>query len=361
MKKAIPIKILVVFYLFYKALTATDIIKEAVFSGILRCVNIIIPSLFFMMVISGILIRSMILQRISPVFDKFSRFVFGMDGTVFIIFLLSMFAGYPVGASLITEHYRNGRISAKQAEIYLCVCYGAGPAFIYGVVSGSLWGSRAGNLVILSNVIANIFSALILRVIFSKKLKPSASSGSKARVRLDCADFMTSISSASESLFSLSAMIITFSVISALIKSGDLYKHLVRSEFAEEIVSSVMDITAVADFNIYSYHILPVISGLISFGGICVIMQIYSVTEYKFNMFLFIIVRVSAGLLSYFSAALLAEYFFADEKTAYTLSQAGQPYATESPASAIMLIFMMFITLVGYSDLSRYDKKNEKK
>jgi len=356
MKKNNVIKIFLILYLIYKAFTAASLINNAVSEGIARCINIVIPSLFFMMVVSDILIKSSLLCKISSLFNKISKFIFGMNGEIFLVYIMSMFMGYPIGARLLTDYYENNKISKIQAEIYLSVCYGAGPAFIFGILSASFYKDAAANIVIISTVSANIILAVIMRIIYSSELKNNELRSNRI-FNINISDFSESVSKASRSLLSLCSMIIIFSVFSALIKSERIYNNFINNEFIGGIISSILDISAIAQLNIYSYTFLPIISGLISFGGICVIMQIYTIVGQKFSIKKFVITRIIAGILSNVIATILCRIIITD-KTAVSVS-AGVNYeiSNNTTFSSIMLVFMMFITFVGYSNSSKNNRK----
>ena len=54
------------------------------------------------------------------------------------ILLLSLCGGYPVGAQCVTDAYKQGAISKKDAERLLGFCNNAGPSFIFGMVGAIL-------------------------------------------------------------------------------------------------------------------------------------------------------------------------------------------------------------------------------
>lgn len=88
----------------------------------------------------------------------------------FAVFLLSQFAGYPVGAGMLCTLVKQHCITKKDGEKLLCVCYGGGPAFFVGIVGKCPLPLR--------NLLADIFckypikcSSLYLTVSFSSSEK----------------------------------------------------------------------------------------------------------------------------------------------------------------------------------------------
>ena len=73
-------------------LTGTQAVSEAVYDAAMRCLTVVIPSLYGMLMVSGFLIRSGILCNAPEFLSRIGRFLFGMDGSVFPIFIFSLFA-----------------------------------------------------------------------------------------------------------------------------------------------------------------------------------------------------------------------------------------------------------------------------
>lgn len=343
------IKIFFLLFLIYQTFTSLTLIKNSVFNGTLRCLEIIIPSLYFMMTISGIIINSGIPDLIAPIFNKFSNIIFKMSGVVFTVFIFGMFAGYPIGAKMLYELYENKKISKFQAEIYLCVCYGAGPAFIFGCISGNLWGSKSGNIIILSNILSNITAAIILRLIYGKKIRFSYTSEySKNKILFDTQILCKSSYDAGKNLFILCTMILSFSAMSGIITQLPIYKEILTSLsndnycLTDQVIHCIFDVSAVAELNIYSISMLPIVSGLISFGGICVIMQIKSITHGKFKLKRFIFCRIFTALLSCVICFILIRPSI-DEQTVNTFNTVSSEPDFYSPVPSLMLVFMIFI------------------
>ena len=338
---------LAVIFMLYIAIGETETAKNAVYSGIMRCINIIIPSLYFMMCVSGIAIKSGIIERISPFFDKASKFFLGMCGEVFLIFLCSMLAGYPVGAKMLNELYVKGQINKRQAEVYLCVCYGAGSAFIFGCVSQC--GAKTGKLIIASNIIANVITAFFLGIIFRCH---SESERNHLENRIKGSMLISeSVSEAGKSMFILCTMIIFFSAVTSAIEP--FYSNFVESELKINIIKCLIDISAVTELNIYNYEFLPVVSGLVSFGGICVIMQIRAIMSAEIRIGMFILVRIVTGVLSSFICSIFTVIFIKSGETVNTNAEVCTAKTSASPVASVMLMIMMLVLFLEQEKLKK--------
>ncbi len=95
--------------------------------------------------------------------------LFGLSGAFAPVVLLSLVGGYPVGARAITDLYRGGQVSRKQAERAALFCVGSGPAFLISFVGSALYGSEEIGLILLcSQVLAVMLSGIALRMIGGK-------------------------------------------------------------------------------------------------------------------------------------------------------------------------------------------------
>lgn len=101
--------------------------------GVQLCIRTVIPSLFPFFVLSGIINSRLLGQPMGllrPV-SKLCRIPSGAES----LFLLGFLAGYPVGAQIITQAYKQGRLSKYTAKRMLGFCNNAGPAFLFGMLS----------------------------------------------------------------------------------------------------------------------------------------------------------------------------------------------------------------------------------
>ena len=96
---------------------AADAVKAGALCGVERCLTTVIPSLYAMMAVSGLLLQSGTVSAAGKLLHRAGRLLFGMDGDIFVIFLFSNIAGYPVGAKMLLAQYRAGRLTRREAEL----------------------------------------------------------------------------------------------------------------------------------------------------------------------------------------------------------------------------------------------------
>ena len=345
--KAAKTAILILLLLF--CVTDMAAVSQAVYSSVLRCINVVIPSLFAMMAISSIIVRSGITESLPRWFGRISR-----------LFSFGMFAGYPVGVKMLCELYSKGRISKRRAELLSGVCVGAGPAFIFGCLSSKFWNSeRIGMLIFISTISANIVMAIgvsfLLRRTDEKKPSTCRSVSITAEMLNDC------VIQSGRVMAEICLMIVGFAVFNAFLvrtgimaTSGKLVAKLlyIDSASGSTLIPALIDITNAGSVA-GGCQLLPCISGLVSFGGLCVFIQLRTLTAGKFSLKPFIIMRAAAALMSFVICHFLIPYFIfgeAVEVASVKVSEGG----ADSVISSIMLIIMVIMLMLEYGKNKRY-------
>ena len=119
--------------LFILAILNADLVVSGAYSGIELCVNVIIPSIF------PFLFLSMLLCNYWPNSDL--PFLHGICKLTGIpannqsILLLACIGGYPIGAQVVANAWKNRSITRTQAERLMGFCNNAGPSFVFGLMS----------------------------------------------------------------------------------------------------------------------------------------------------------------------------------------------------------------------------------
>lgn len=271
-------------------------IKEAVISAAEMCMNVIIPSLFAFMAASGIIVSSGAYALLSKPFALLSKYVFAMPAELFCIFLISNIAGYPVGAKMLCDLYDNGRIDKRTAETMQCFCFASGPAFVGSAVGLALYGSvKIGMIVFLSCTLTNAaLAAVICRIVRPKVTETKAKSRFSPQVITD------SVLSAGKSLFGICVLIIFFSSLTAVL---DHY-HILETAASqlgipngETVLRSLLEVSNLSRLPKMPYSFIPVLSGICSFGGVCVLLQLASLTAGRYSLKLFLLTRPVASAL----------------------------------------------------------------
>ncbi|MDE5765285.1 MAG: hypothetical protein K2N49_03185 [Ruminococcus sp.] len=301
---------------------------KAVSDGVKRCLESVIPPLYAMMAVSGILIRSGIIFRCGKYLTPVSRILFGINGECTAVFLFSLTAGYPVGAKIIYTMYNNKILPKRFAELLSGVCFGSGTAFIFGCITSDI---RMGTLILVSTVSANVILLLILSIYF-RRFETSA--GKVPEIKFS-ADMLTDcVSSAGRTMGELCFMVTAFAVFSAMLSDyGIIPKDSV-------IIRTVFDITSITELDADT----PLTAGLLSFGGICVLMQISSIFRGNLSILPLAVIRITASMLSYVICRFLIPVFLAGETVTANLT-IGELHKASSPVPSVLLVIMTAVVI----------------
>ncbi|MBQ9374792.1 MAG: nucleoside recognition protein [Ruminococcus sp.] len=321
-------------------------VKDEIISAIERCINIIIPSLFAFMVMSSFIIKSSIYKYIAIPFYPITKYIMKMPSSLFFVFLLGNISGYPVGAKLLLDMFKARRIDKKTAEIAICFCYGGGPAFFTGTIGLAIFNStKAGLLIFISVLFSNFIIACIMcRICIIKCNKNDETVSFSADYLID------SIISAGKSLFVVCVTILFFSCIMAILDAEGLFQLIQHMGLNDEyctLIKSILEISYISNLSANSINLIPIIAGLCSFGGVCVIMQVKAIVGNSFSLKRFMLSRVGSCLLSYLITKALLK-LFADSIMPALSEKVEISIMADNLLPSICLIIMIFI--VAFAD-----------
>lgn len=235
--------------------------------GIQLCINNVIPSLFPFFVLSGMLMNALWGQSLKPLalIGRLFRLPEGAESLLLPAFL----GGYPVGVQSVVSAFTHKQINQKEAQRLLMFCSNPGPAFIFGILGNCfenpiyIWAAWG----------AQIFSALLLSRTFSRKQKTAALSVKAER---------TSSQLLTDSITVMAKVCGWVVLFRMMIGFGEKwFLWIVPAEY-QVILTGLLELTngccrlmLVKDPQIR----FLICCGLLSFGGICVFMQVASLIE----------------------------------------------------------------------------------
>lgn len=234
--------------------------------GVELCLQAVIPSLLPFFVLSILLTDSlsgMPVGFLRPV-ERLCRIPAGSG----LILLTGFLGGYPVGAQASANAFKTGHLSKAQAQRMLAFCSNAGPSFLFGIVAAQfpnlwygwlLWGIQLTGAVMVSACIPTAQSTAI-RLAAKKSLSLS-----------DCLHRSLRVMGA------VCGWVILFRVVIAFADRWFLW--LLPGE-GRILFTGILELTngCCALSEIHHTGIRLILgAGMLSFGGICVMMQTASV------------------------------------------------------------------------------------
>ena len=249
--------------------------SEAVRGSVADCLETVVPSLFAFTVLAIYLQYSGLYKTALRPITKPLSMLLRMDEELCAVFVLSNVGGYPVGVKLLSELVREGRLSREDAGRMLCCCFGSGPAFVVGIVGIGVFGSARAGLALFG-----ICFATSLLMAAAVRIRGEITLDGKADKRYDFTAncFVSSVISGAKVMFTVCVMIVGFSVIASLLRTLGVYSAAEILFKNEAIFPALLEVTRIKSAAAISYA-FPLCAALLSFGGVCVLMQISALSN----------------------------------------------------------------------------------
>lgn len=333
----------ILFCIVFLLVTAAVLLNGAAAASGMRaavsvCLDTMIPSLYAMMICSEIYISSGIAEHIARIIRKPSRFIFGADGHILAIFLFSQAAGYPVGTRMIYRIYVDHQLNRKQASWLAGVCCGGGPAFLSALFAEN---ARHGLYIFIAGTISNLLIFTVMCRLLSIKKLPAQNDhvmGSSGKSLVQAA------SSSGAALLKICAMVIVFGGITGILEgfgADSLFPYNIY-----RILLGFTEISRITGCFPYPLHQLPVLGAMLSFGGVCVLMQLNTVSEGRLDIKRITIIRITAAFLTWLQLYILQKLLPADDAVHAAVTDLQPlPVSASSPVPSLLLVIMTVMLL----------------
>lgn len=314
---------LVLFFVMFEILTSSESIMESVGFSFNVWKNNIFPSLFPFFVLSEILVNYGFIEFVGELFRPLMSKVFKLKGSTAFVFIMSLFSGFPSNAKYVRELYLNGLINDKEGSKLLTFTHFSNPLFILGTISILFLNNKEiGFLILISHYLGNILVGFIFRNYYVSDCENSSVSIKKAIINMhkkrisNKKSFGSVVSdalmNAINTLFLIFGVVTLFLVITTIIDN-----NINLSSYYQSILNGLFEMTqglkyiSILDIPLKIKGTLSVL--IISFGGICVHMQIISIlSDTKIKYFPFLVARIIhacfSSLLFYFLFDLWLNY-----------------------------------------------------
>lgn len=304
--------------------------------GIGFCLEVLIPSLFFFMVIAAYIVQSGICEILCRPLRGISEKLFHLPHEATAVILLSVIGGYPVGASCAATMAKQGRLSASQAAKVAYIAVAAGPGFLINFVGTALLGSPGTGYVLLG---AQIFAVILTGVIVGHTVKSEPLAYSSAKRFQNGNLLVSAVQNASRAAFGMCAMVVIFCALS------EVMDVVIPSEAICDIASAILEITNGCH---RTCGMLPlyITAFFVGFGGLSVHFQIFSILgEVPVKKHLFFLFRIIEGIIAalatyiYLMVMPVTTTVFNSVEVTPTIGR----YATLAGSAALVLSSLLFI------------------
>lgn len=340
-------RILVVIVALFSALAITtvfvcsEVLKAGIMQGLLLCFSVVIPSLFVFTAISLFIANSGILVKIGRFTEKFSIWLFGLDGQQFSCFILSLVSGYPTGARIIADLYERKQISLQKGKLMLLYSINAGPAFIVTAVGSFVLHSRSdGVRLLIAHILSSVIMALVTaRFMKNNDLKQNTEPISQPQQKIFIADsFVTSVTNSAVTMLNVCSFVVIFSGLGSILSSLPIGSQPIRH------IRSLLEVTV--GIQGCTRKQLEETAFYLGFGGISVLCQVTSAAKALRPSFLKLLFsRLIHGSLSAAVIYVLEKLFPRYLATVSFGNPVSKGSITTSPIASIALIFLSIVLI----------------
>lgn len=261
-------------------------VSEAVRNAVVMCLDVMIPSLFAFTVLSVYLQSSGLAETaLKPLTKPLSKLL-RLPEELCAVFILGNIGGYPVGARLLRSLTEQGRLSQSDAGRLLCCCYGSGPSFVISIVGMRVFGSVAAGAVLFC---ACFLSSLIIAVAVCRSGERIVLKPRETRCDLSAKCFIGSVMSAAKVMLTVCAMITVFAAAMTIVGIGGSDRG---------VLSALLEISRVGSFSPEGAFAMPLCAALLSFGGVCVVLQVVAIGSGQLPLKWFLLSRIPVAALS---------------------------------------------------------------
>ncbi len=235
--------------------------------GIRLCLQSVIPSLFPFIFLSILLTNAFLGSKL-PFLSPLGKLCGIPEGTESIL-ITGLLGGYPVGAQTVSTAYQAGQISRRDAQRMLYFCSNAGPAFLFGICGSLfrdgwtawiLWAIHMLSALMVGILIPGCDTGPVCLSPTSKKMTPSEALNSAVRI-----------------IAAICGWIVLFRILVAFLDRWILWllpeagKTLVIGIL--ELANGCVSLSGIPDDQLR----FLLCSGMLAFGGLCIVMQTASV------------------------------------------------------------------------------------
>ncbi len=247
--------------------------------GLSVCGEVIIPSLFPFLVLTGLFIRTGTASRVGRRMGRVTQRLFGVSEDGGVALLIGMIGGYPAGAAAVRELLDRGEIDRREAARLLTFCVNGGPAFIIGTVGARLLGSAYKGVLLYA---AHLLASLLLVFLSPENNGENNEKVSPVPKTPFSAVFPAAIERALTSALTMSGFVLLFSALLSLTEVSGIKSVLLfpftGSKVADAVYTAVWEVScgsmALVSCRIGGPLMAFLLGAALGFGGVSVSAQI---------------------------------------------------------------------------------------
>ena len=302
MKKILYLFILTII-IFLLLFNSFEIIESIKFSFSI-CFNNLFPSLIPFMLLSNVLIQYNFIDELSSIFNKIMTKIFKINKNCSFAVIMSILSGTPSNAKYLKDLYDNNLITINDIKKCLNFCHFTNPIFILGTIGLTFLNSKKLGLIIL---ISHYLSSLLLGT-FNKKENIIFIKNKKLKEKKSFINILNnSIINTSNTLLLILGIITTCIIITTIINKTFNISENYKFVYGFIEITQGLKYLSLSNLSIELKTILSCF--LISFGGLCIHLQVFSILDNKKIRYIpYLISRIIHSILSSFICFILLRF-----------------------------------------------------
>ncbi len=311
-KKNLGVICLLLFTIFYLITCPKNVIESVTFSISIWKENLF-PTLFPFFVVSHLLMQYGFIELMGTILQKPMNKYFKLPGCCGFVLASSLFSGFPSGAKYTKDLVEQNKITKQEAARLLTFTHYSNPLFILGMIGTTLLANQKIAIFIL---ISHIMSGIITGIFFNRKepylieKKQANFSFSMNNTPKTFGEHLTdSIIDSLNTMFLLLGIVTIFLIFSSLIQEYTNFPATIQT-----IISGLLEMTQgvklASTINESIFFKTILITGIISFGGLSVHMQVLGIiSSQKIKYKPFFLARIFHAILAMWFVSVLLTLF----------------------------------------------------
>lgn len=306
-------------------------------AGLSNCAQVVIPSLFPFLVASSLVGAGDMPPLVKKIAEPITQKMYRLPGDCLPAIILGQLGGYLSGAKAAETLYSSGVLSKNQTRKLLLFCVNSGVGFSVNAVGNALLGSQdAGKILLVSLCFSSLITGLFIRFLPDSVDKPPKHIRQKSSFS---SAVVNSVSSASSSMLSCCGFVCFFSGTISVIGG------IIDNQTAKIFVSGLLEVTSGCAEAAGKISV-PSLAAVCAFGGLCVHMQIFSLSkDFGINIPLFYVFRIIHSFFAYAVCKTII-YFYPIEITASVPLGANVELWSFSAPAAVSLLFLCSLLIL---------------
>ena len=246
---------------------------ELASQGLLVWFHTMIPTLFPFMILSGILIRTGLSEKIATLFEPILGKVYRLSPNCVYIILMGFLCGFPMGAALITESLSFQRITKEEGKLLLAFCTNIGPVYFIGYVLKNCPTKNPIASICLMYFIPFFYGLFLRHTIFRNTIPYCDKKRSKQVLSIPFLEALEqSLNKGIESITKLGGYMILFNVMNLFLRN----RYFCLPYAFQLILGCLLEISGGIHVLSNDSMFYPIAYVLLPFGGLCCIAQTFS-------------------------------------------------------------------------------------